>query len=251
MMTDEQITGLIEKINNIIKQEPEFKERLKKELFGEAIVNLEFKPKDKSDNNNLTKSFDAFVKLQRNHCKKKARLFYDNISDSQLFADLVSSYSEMLWYKSIHETGRYFVFLNHQIENMMNHYCIKNDCWDVINRTPKVYDKYIHRYKDKVNEIVCGKKFFSEKDNKELDLKYIGLWPKIIFWAFHSNNREVLEKNYLNFVDIMNIRNLMCHSDSERPASDFRRIKKWENPEDVFSYGHLENILMIIKRTID
>ena len=149
------------------------------------------------------------------------------------------------------------MFLNHQIENMVNYYCNNHDCWNKIKANPTNYDKFVYRFYDKKAKenkeytYTCRENFFSPKTHAKIELNRVTLWPKIIFWAFHSNNRDVINNYFSNLNDIMRIRNIMSHSNSERPASDFLRIKKWENPEDVFSYGHLENILKIIKETID
>lgn len=246
----------LENIIQLAKQNPEFNRELRKRLQIAPSANSASSDKNTNETN-LAETFDAFVKLQHDRCKKKARLFYDNISNPKLYADLVSSYSEMLWYKSIHETGRYFMFLNHQIENMVNYYCNNHDCWSKIKSKPANYDKFVYRYYDnnaKENKeyiYTCRENFFSPKTHAKIELNRISLWPKIIFWAFHSNNRAVINNNFSNLNDIMRIRNIMSHSNSERPIEDLLRIQKWENPEAVFSYGHLENILKIIKETID
>lgn len=245
----------LDNITQLAEQNPEFNRELRKRLQIAPSASSLFTTEE--NDKNIVETFDAFVKLQHNRCRKKARLFYDNISDPQLYADLVSSYSEMLWYKSIHETGRYFMFLNYQVENMINYYCNNHDCWGEIKSKPSNYDKYVYSFYDKQAKenkeytYTCGENFFSVKTRAKVELNRIKLWPKIIFWAFHSNNRDVIKKNFSNLNDIMRIRNIMSHSNTERPKEDRLRIKKWENPVDVFSYGYLENILKIIKRTID
>lgn len=129
MMTDEQITGLIEKINNVITQAPEFKDRLKKELFGDVVFN-ETSVKDNSQDKELGKKINAitqYLALDNQLDRAESTIDYSWVTDEFTREQLFADFREMLRYRwncRSHKADffEFCKFAHFQIEGLINYY---------------------------------------------------------------------------------------------------------------------------------
>lgn len=199
------------------------------------------------DNRNIN-SFDAFVRLQRNKCMSISRRYYKNIKSDVLRKQLVHEHSMMLWYKSIREIGQYFVYVNHQIENMLNTYCSSMNAHEKIQQRPELYVKHLENKSFKLN-INCYSYFFNqEKDYERNPIpKITSLYAKLVFWAVDSDNCTSLSKNFGNFISIVNIRNEESHSDA---TQEKRSLKYMQNQEDDTQYSFIEAVLKKVRDSL-
>ena len=101
MISEEQITGLIEKINNVISQAPEFKERLMQELFGD-IVPHESLNISNNQNPDFGKKINAITKylaLDNQLDNAVSTIDYSWVKDKFTKEQLVADFREMLRYR--------------------------------------------------------------------------------------------------------------------------------------------------------
>ena len=129
MMTEEQITGLIEKINNVITQAPEFKNRLKKELFGDVVFN-ETAVKDNSQDKEIGKKINAitqYLALDNQLDRAESTIDYSWVTDEFTREQLFADFREMLRYRwncRSHKADflEFCKFAHFQIEALINYY---------------------------------------------------------------------------------------------------------------------------------
>ena len=155
---------------------------------------------------NIDSSHLSFV---RKEYKKKGMNFYNGISDKSLKKQLVQDHTEMMFYLMINNTGRFLLYVNLQLENLLNAYCHLKNAHQTIEYSQAKVQVNIKNY-GKDWFIDCESRFF-DNNNLPKDIKIVDLWAKIGFWVFHSKNQIFAEKNYYNFHNIINARNLYSH----------------------------------------
>lgn len=193
-------------------------------------------------------TFDAFIKVQRNKCKKISRKYYKNIQSNALRNQLIEDHSMMLWYKSIREIGKYFVYLNYQIENMLNAYCTLVNPHEKIRQNPTLYCKSLKNGKYEMN-VDCYTYFFNKYKNDESIAipKITSLYAKAVFWAIDSDNFDMLSNNFGSFTTVVNIRNEENHSDANKEKKSLDYILKQEDDKQYF---FVEELLKKVRNSL-
>lgn len=246
-MTEEEIKSTIDMIVDLADNNPQFKEALHITFSSAApCKDIVETVKSKSP---LT--FESFVILQRNKCRLKARIFYDNILDTNLFNELCSDRAKMLWYKSIHEVGQLFFYVNHQLENMLNFFCKETNCHSVISSNPKSYTSLPlkNNKNNKTFTVLIVEKFF-DSNGKERPLNQIGLWSKIAYWAIFTQKANFVQMNKRNYEDIIALRNVEAHANSSKDKYDLQRLKDWEGVCDEQRFSFVEAILITTRDSL-
>lgn len=227
----EQLKKLLDFIDALSKEQGNewFVEELKKR-FGKS-----------------TTEFDSFIKLQREKNRKKARVYYKDIKNPTLKNQLIDHHANMLWYKSIFEIEQFFVYVNFQIENMLNYYINQTDAHKKILNNPKAYFREIgnDNYKIKVD---CFSYFFDKNSGKNNPAgKISSLWAKLVFWSIDASNLQILENQFNNFSAIINIRNDQNHANY---LNESKSAVYWKNMEDDFSFAFIYAIIKTIRSSI-
>lgn len=197
----------------------------------------------------------AYVRLQRKVLRQKSRAYYQKIKDEQLKKELTYAHSQMLWYRTINELEKYFLFVNYQIENMLNFYITENDAFTKIQSNARAYHKLLNPVsnsnKSRPMDVDCYIYFFnrnSQPPKPNRISKINSLWAKLLFWAIDkTGDIGYLERNYWNFNDIIEIRNEQNHANYERKGS---KCERWYQLEDNTSFGFIDNILKTIRDSI-
>lgn len=197
----EKLKKVLEKIDILAQNNEWFKNELQKQYGGNEI-----------------KTFDSFVRLQRDKCRKKARIFYNKIEPIELRNQLTEHYALMLWYKSIGDIGNIFVYANYQIENMLNTYLEKTNCWKIVASKPDLYEYEFITPNSKKFQVSCINMFFDTQTKKPKDVtKILSLWAKMVYWnkresLLNSERKFSLEMVHPTFSNIVNIRNYKNHA---------------------------------------
>ena len=235
MMTDEQITGLLEKINNIIKKEPEFKERLKKELFGDVVLN-EASVKDNSQDKELSKKIGAitqYLALDNQLDRAESTIDYSWVNDEFTREQLFADFREMLRYRwncRSHKADffEFCKFAHFQIEGLINYY-YRVKCNNDINSVKRHILKYL--------------------PNARLDysktLESISCSTKMVAYSIESRSLEKLPYSLnLRTEIIRNIRNEQNHRNVNEDSDDLEITSYRKELEDkglsFNSYGELK-----------
>ena len=196
-------------------------------------------------------NFDAFVRLQHQKCKNKARRYYSQIANDTLRNQLIDDHAMMLWYKSIGELELFFVYVNYQIENMLNFYLDNSNCHDLIKANPSAYCQTLNNPNNKYSiTIDCQSCFFTKKDQSIIPLKVNkikSLWAKILFWAIDSNNLSFVREQFNNFSSIINIRNDTNHAYYGEVSNS---SKYWYDQEDDISFSFIYGILRFVRLSV-
>lgn len=229
----EQLKKLLLFIDNLAKQPGN-------EWFVEELVK-----RTVSD----TSGFDAFIRLQREKSRKKARFYYKDITNTKLRNQLIDYHSSMIWYKSIFDVENFFVNVYYQIEDMLNYYIDNFDAFNKISNNPSFFCKIIGNDKFEMN-IDCQSYFFDKKENsyKRRPINKINsLWAKLLFWSLDTNHFEFLQNQFQNFSSIINIRNDRNHANylNTSKSADY-----WNNHEDDYAYAFIYAIIKFIRNTI-
>lgn len=212
-----------------------------KELMDELLLNCGFFEVD-----GITDS--AFVRLQRKVLRQKSRLYYKDIKDAQLKKELIDAHSQMLWYKTINELEKYFVYVNYQVENMLNYYIKNNDAFNKIRLDERKYCKTIFSSEKYTLTIDCSIYFFNKNNQQPNKIsKIASLWAKLLFWSIDSGEPDFTVKQYNNLSAIIDIRNEQNHADYERNSN---KCDYWYKQEDSFSFAFIEAIIKTIRNTI-
>lgn len=195
-------------------------------------------------------TWDAFVRLQRNNAKKKARQYYKDIKHNALRRELVNDHALMLWYKSINELEHFFVYTNYQIENMLNYYISKTNAYDKILQEPRSYHKVIRASTSEYKiDIDCFIYFFNKNDNSpNPPTKINSLWAKLLYWDLtFQGNIDFISKQFSNLSAIINIRNESNHANYERNNS---ACSYWYSLDDDSQLAFVQLILKTIRNSI-
>ena len=235
-----------DKIKDLLKVLSEkLKKPENKDLLDEFLLNCGvFEVEGISDS--------AFVRLQRQVLRQKSRVYYKNVKNIKLQTELIDAHSQMLWYKTINELERYFLYVNYQVENMLNYYIRENDAFTKINQSAGTYHTILkpssNNGKTFQREIDCFQ-FFFNKEQKPNKVSSIGsLWAKLLFWSIDKlGNDRFLTEQYWNLSAIIDIRNEQNHADYERQSN---KCKWWYEQEDGFSLAFIEAILKTIRNSI-
>lgn len=234
-MTDEQITGLLEKINNIIKKEPEFKERLKKELFGDVVLN-EASVKDNSQDKELSKKIGAitqYLALDNQLDRAESTIDYSWVNDEFTREQLFADFREMLRYRwncRSHKADffEFCKFAHFQIEGLINYY-------------------YRVKCNNDINSVKCH--ILKYLPNARLDysktLESISCSTKMVAYSIESRSLEKLPYSLnLRTEIIRNIRNEQNHRNVNEDSDDLEITSYRKELEDkglsFNSYGELK-----------
>ena len=212
-----------DKIKDLLKALSEkLKKPENKDLLDEFLLNCGI-----LDNEAYADS--AFVKLQRKVLRKKSRLYYSKVKNAQLKKELIEAHSQMLWYKTINELEKYFVYVNYQIENMLNYYIKTKDAFNKIRSNERNYCKTIVVNEKYSRTIDCSTYFFNKNNQQPNEISKIGsLWAKLLFWSIDTGIPDFTEKQYVNLSAIIDIRNEQNHADYERQNN---KCKWWYEQE--------------------
>lgn len=196
---------------------------------------------------NNSNEFDSFIRLHREKQRKKARAYYKDIKEPVLRNQLIEHHAKMLWYKSISEIEQFFVYVNLQIENMLNFYINQTGAHDKISKNPSSFYKinYIGDYKIDVD---CQNFFFNKYTNKENTVDKINsLWAKLLYWAIDSNHYDFYTFQINNLSAIINIRNDQNHANYMKNS---KSAKYWKDQEDDYAFAFIYAILKTIRTSI-
>lgn len=231
-----------DKIKEVLKVLSEkLKEPENKDLLDEFLMNCGvFEVDDITDS--------AFVRLQRKALRKKSRLFYKDIKDNQFKKELIDAHSQMLWYKTINELEKYFVYVNYQIENMLNYYIQNNDAFNKIQLNVRGYCKNIFSSPKYTLTIDCYTYFFNKNNQRPNKVSKINsLWAKLLFWSIDSGIPDYTVNQYNNLCSIIEIRNEQNHADYERNSN---KCDYWYKQEDGMQIAFIEAIVKKIRDSI-
>ena len=195
---------------------------------------------------------DTYLKLQRDKCKRKARKYYKDISNSSLKSQLIEDHARMLWYRSVDDVDNYFNYVNFQIENIVNYYLSTVDFHSKIlaNPTDYIYHLVVAPGKYEL-DIDCNKDFFKTTSSGIVRVPYNKvktLWSKIWIWAICTGNKPLIISQVNNIASIINIRNSNNHRDSR--ISNTISADYWKDLEDDSNYGFIIMILRIFRDSI-
>lgn len=232
-----------------MKEKEEIKKLLR--LFGQKLQ----RPENKWMLEEISHYFspltwDAFVRLQRNNAKKKARQYYKDIKHEALRRELINDHALMLWYKSINELEHFFVHANYQIENMLNYYISKTNAYRKIDNNARYYLRTIHSPMSNYKiDIDCLIYFFNKNDKSpNLPSNINSLWAKLLYWSLDNfGNHDFISKQFSSLDAIIKIRNECNHANYERAKST---CNYWYNLEDDSQLAFIQLILKTIRNSI-
>lgn len=241
---DDKVKEVLRKVELLCEQNPEFDAALREKLGVTQIVDNEVNVVSSESD-----SFSSAMRLQHQRCRSKSRYYYRDITDDSLRKDLINYYAKMLWYKSIFEVGPYFVHVNYQVENMLNHYLSHTDFHKKVAAEPIKYCKKIEinpQYTISIDAYSYA--FDKNKGNSPVDPSRINsLWVKLLYWAVDTEQVEIMEKykTYLNA--IVSVRNEVNHANS---ASQKKSLKYWQDQEDGMQLAFVEAVIKQIRNSI-
>lgn len=194
---------------------------------------------------------DSYLRYQRDKFKRKARRYYQNVSNPTLKSQLIEDHARMLWYKSVDDVHNYFTYVNLQIENIVNYYLSKVDVHQALKDSPDLYKQKID-IGQKPMQINCVNDFIKCVDGKEVLVPYTSvksLWTKVWFWAVGHKKTDWVLSQTSNFTSIINIRNEKSHRDSQstKPGSS----RYWMDMEDDQKYGFILKVLKCFRDSIE
>ena len=239
---DDKLQQVLHKVELLCEQNPEFDAALREKLGVTQIVNDEVNVV-----NSESDSFSSAMRLLHKRCGDKARLFYESILDAQLYQDLLNAYSYMLWYKSTFDVGKYFVYVNYQVENMLNYYLDHSDFHNKVAKNPSLY-KYILVISPTYSiTIDTYSKAFDEKNgNTPIEPAKLSMWDKIIYWAIDTNQKKLLEEKKKYFNAIITVRNETNHANY---AAEHKQLKYWQK-QDSLQFGFVEDLIKKLRDSI-
>lgn len=237
-----ELTHLLSCINTLVQQPGS----------DEFISGLQSIVSKKYPHRITNSELDAYLKLQRDKCKRKARKYYKDISNSSLRAQLIEDHARMLWYRSVDDVDNYFNYVNFQIENIVNYYLSTIDFHSKILANPTDYIHHLVVAPGKYElDIDCNKDFFKTTSSGIIRVPYNKvktLWSKIWIWAICTGNKHLIISQANNIASIINIRNSNNHRDSR--ISNTISADYWKNLEDDSNYGFIIMILRIFRDSI-
>ncbi len=237
---DEKLEQVLHKVELLCEQNPEFASALKEKL---NVTPSKLEPQETPSKD----SFASAMRLQHKRCRDKARDFYEDILDVQLYQDLINAYANMLWYKSIFEIGQYFVHVNYQVENMLNYYLDHSNFHKKVANAPLLYKHKLEIYPTYIVSIdVYSKAFDVINDNKPIESSKLSMWVKLLYWAIDTNRKELLEKKKTYFNAIISVRNETNHANY---ASEKKSLIYWQK-QDSLQFGYVEDLIKKIRDSI-
>lgn len=240
---DEKLEQVLHKVELLCEKYPEFADKLRGKLSIVQHMNT-IAPRETI----IQDSFASAMRLQHKRCRERARKYYRDISDDSLRRDLVNYYANMLWYKSIFEVGQYFVYINYQVENMLNNYLSTTDFHKKVKANPTQYCTKIDitsKYSINIDAYTYA---FDKTSGVDIAPSKIGsLWVKLYYWAVDTEQEEIIEKykTYLNA--IISVRNEVNHANS---ASQKQSLKYWQEQEDGLQFAFVEAVIKQIRKSI-
>ena len=239
----EQLEKLLQFLDSLMKESGN-------EWFVEELSKKIIKRHSTVDRNLDKDSFNAFLALQHNKIRRKARTYYKDIKDLNLRNQLVNDHAMMIWYKSIYEVEKYFVHVNYQIENMLNYYLEHTNFHSKVHASPMSYNKEVSNPATNFKMTIDVYSYaFDKKEGKPISIEKIAsLWAKLLFWAIDSGNFHFLCSQSGNFGSIINIRNRTNHSYYGRQPD--ASTKYWKNQEDDMSYAFIGAIIKYMRDTV-
>jgi hypothetical protein len=190
---------------------------------------------------------ESFIRLQRKIIKTKAIEYYKSIEDLKLQNELIKDFQEMLWFKVLNQIDKQYLFTYYQIENMINHFIIKNKAHDKIKVDS---NRHTIKFTDKF-EVKSALYFFKDSKPIEID-KISSIWAKLVFWAVETKNESWIKDKSIKYHldNIINIRNMKSHRNSNGEygiqLSYIEQIKKGDDS----NYSYLLSILYKLKMSI-
>lgn len=241
---DTKLEHILQKVLLLCAQNAEFANALREKLDGTIIANH---PNRSNVVHVEQENFASIMRLQHENCRKKARKYYQKIKNPQLRKDLVNDYAQMLWYKSIFDVGKYFVYVNYQVENMLNYYLALSDFHNKVAAQARLYNTKLEFSKDYTVPIdVYSYAFDRNNGAPQPPSKMNSLWAKILFWAVDTNQLDMLQQQKKNFYAIIKIRNEENHANYMSKSN----TKYWQEKEDEQALSFIENIIKNIRNTI-
>jgi len=231
---EEHLGALLEFLDDILVH-PEnnwFKEELLKILTWEGIA---------PDGRNVY--FTGFIKNLRANYIDKSKYFYRNVKNKKLRSELERDFQEMLWWKMMNNVKRQYSFAFYQMENMLNYFISNSNALEKVIKDPK-------RFTLKFNEkfiVRCG------DDIKTNDItKVKSIYTKIVIWAYEKDKVDWLLTfpNKYNIDNIVNIRNLNSHQNSQKDSPYYDNLVKEFKHGDETNHGYVINILNEFKETV-
>ena len=234
---DDKLQQVLHKVELLCEQNPEFASALREKLGAVAAVS-----------NSVGAGFASAMRLQHERCRKKARNYYREITDDALRKDLVNYYASMLWYKSIFEVGQYFVNVNYQVENMLNHYLSKTDFHKKVEESPTRYCSKLEINPKYIINIDAYTYAFDKSSGERIVPSRINsLWVKIYYWAVDTEQVGIMDKYKIYLNAIVSVRNEVNHANS---ASQKQSLKYWQEQEDSLQFAFVEAVIKQIRKSI-
>ena len=234
---DDKLKEVLHKVELLCEQNPEFALELKERL---CVISKEV--------NSVDEGFASAMRLQHERCRKKARYYYQEISDESLHKNLVNYYANMLWYKSIFDVGQYFANVNYQVEDMLNHYLSKTDFHEKVAKSPTQYCSKIEINQNYTITIDAYTYAFDKSSGERIDPSRINsLWVKLYYWAVDTGQVEILEKYKIYLNAIVSVRNEVNHANSASPK---KSLKYWQEQEDSLQFAFIEAVIKQIRKSI-
>jgi len=204
-----------------------------------------------STNSGSENNFGSYFNLLKKQFKIKAKKLYENINDKDLKKQLINDCVKMYWYQVNNDVNQMFVYAFYQLENMLNYYIKKSDCFSKIinNRnfyTLTVKEKFI---------VNCSLSFLGKEDEPK-EVEKINIWAKIVYWGFDNNKSEFVKLHNQKIFNLISIRNLNSHRDSkqffnEQQINGHKRTIDSIRLNDYSSFGYYMNILREIIKSLE
>lgn len=240
---DDKLNQVLHKVELLCEQNPEFAATLREKLNVESIESNEADVERTEPD-----SFSSAMRLQHKRCGDKARTFYESILilDAQLYQDLRNAYSNMLWYKSIFDVGKYFVYVNYQIENMLNYYLDHSDFHSKVAKDPSLYQYKLVITPTYAISLDTYTKAFDGHDNRPIEPAKLSMWDKILYWVIDTNQKDLLEKKKKYFNAIISVRNEANHANY---ASEKKSLNYWQQ-QDSLQFGYIEDLIKKLRDSV-
>lgn len=208
--------------------------------FRESLLNNLIESNN-STNNEL--NTELFIRVLRKNFSKKAKDFYGSFLDEKLRKDLISDYKEMLWYKTIGNIERQYLFIYYQLENMLNFYIKKNEAFEKILNNPNIFSI---KFSDKF-DVNCKTYFYSKNDIPIEINKISSIWAKLVFFAVDTKSEQWLLDKKKHFDNIIQLRNDVSHRNSTELNKFTLKTKDYLVKTEDGNHSYIIQILNSIK----
>lgn len=200
--------------------------------------------KEKLGKNNIS-DFPSYFKLLKKQYKIKGENFYKKIEKGKLRNQLISDFSEMMWFQNINNINRFLLFLFYQYENMINFYCIKSNAYDKIESNKNYF---IHQFNPTFT-VICVDSFF--KNEIRNPIEKVNIWAKTIFWILDSKNIDWEKNNHNNISNLIQTRNQNSHRNTFSNGMENLTAIEMLVKSDFSSLSFYINILKKLIETIN